>query len=162
MLILAPISVGELLDKITILEVKHARIAGAQKRANVARELAELRRIAERHLDDDAGLAPLVAALREVNGLLWDIEDGKRAAEARGMFDAAFVRLARDVYLENDRRAAIKRAINARSGSTIVEEKSHAGPGLQGPGEDGTSALPGLARQTATSGAAATLPASRA
>jgi hypothetical protein len=123
MAILAPISAGELVDKITILEVKSERIA-PEKRANVVHELTLLREIAARALPQ--GLEALTGELRAVNAALWDIEDGKRDCERRGDFGEGFVALARAVYRENDRRAAIKRRINDAAGSEIVEEKSYA------------------------------------
>ena len=134
MMIHAPISVGELYDKITILEVKTARFDDPAKLANVSRELELLRSIADREVEtvaalDRAELDRLVTALRDVNDALWDIEDGKRAAEARQTFDGEFLRLAREVYLKNDHRAAIKRAINLLIGSDIVEEKGYAAAG---------------------------------
>lgn len=127
---MAPISVGELYDKITILEVKLERFSDAAKRANVSRELEELRHVASVKVEATEGfdhtyLNRLVGNLRAINSDLWDIEDGKRAAEDRQAFDEDFIRLARDVYLKNDRRAAIKKAINSLTGSTIVEEKGH-------------------------------------
>jgi hypothetical protein len=123
MAILAPISAGELVDKITILEVKAERIDPA-KRPNVLRELNLLREIAGRELPQDA-VRPLAEELRTVNAALWDIEEGKRDCERRADFGPGFVELARAVYRENDRRAAVKRAINEAVGSEIVEEKSY-------------------------------------
>lgn len=125
MSIMAPISAGELIDKITILRVKAARIGDPAKEANVRKELAMLEAIAEGALPQTAEIDRLTAELAEVNGALWDIEDGKRDCERRGEFGEAFVQLARSVYVENDRRAAIKRAINEAAGSDIVEEKSY-------------------------------------
>src|SRR5690606_7333868 len=108
---LAPVSWGELLDKITILEIKAARIAEPAARANVARELALLREVAA-SVTDTPGLAPLLADLAVVNAALWEIEDSIRAKEAAAAFDAEFIALARSVYLTNDRRSALKRQIN--------------------------------------------------
>jgi len=125
MSIMAPISAGELVDKITILRVKAARIGDAAKEANVRKELAMLEALAETALPATAEIEQLTAQLAEVNGALWDIEDGKRDCERRQDFGEAFVGLARSVYIENDRRAAIKRAINEAAGSDIVEEKSY-------------------------------------
>lgn len=130
MIIKAPISVGELYDKITILEVKLERLDDASKLANVERELRELKNIAKAEVETSpnlnlAGLLENVEKLKAVNSELWDIENGKRAAEETKSFDAAFIDLARQVYMKNDWRAAIKRRINSLSGSTIVEEKSH-------------------------------------
>ncbi|MRX51893.1 hypothetical protein GI374_15995 [Paracoccus sp. S-4012] len=125
---LAPVSWGELLDKIAILELKAVRIADPAARANVARELALLREVAA-PARDAPGLAPLLAGLAAVNAALWDIEDAIRAKEARAEFDAEFIRLARSVYLTNDRRSALKREVNRLLRSDLVEEKDHSGGG---------------------------------
>jgi len=122
--ILAPISAGELVDKITILRVKAERIE-AGKRANVVKELTLLEALAVDALPGTPILAALTAELTEVNAALWDIEEGKRDCERRQDFGPDFVRLARAVYVQNDRRAAIKRAINDETGSDLVEEKSY-------------------------------------
>jgi hypothetical protein len=124
MALLAPISAGELIDKITILRIKAQRIA-PEKRANVRHELEQLEALAARELAA-VDLAALTAELTAINAGLWDIEDGKRDCERRGDFGPAFVALARSVYIENDRRAAVKRRINDAAGSDIVEEKSYA------------------------------------
>jgi hypothetical protein len=134
MSILAPISAGELVDKITILRVKARRIGDSAKEANVRKELALLEATAGEHLPDNADLARLTAELTEVNAALWDIEDGKRDCERRQDFGEGFVALARRVYIDNDKRAAIKRAINEVAGSEIVEEKSYK-PYLATPGK---------------------------
>ena len=125
MSIMAPISAGELVDKITILRVKAARIGDPAKEANVRKELAMLEAIAAQALPASADIDRLTGELAEVNAALWDIEDGKRDCERRDDFGDRFVQLARSVYVENDRRAAIKRAINEAAGSDIVEEKSY-------------------------------------
>lgn len=125
MSIMAPISAGELVDKITILRVKAARIGDPAKEANVRKELAMLEAIAADALPAGAEIERLTGELADVNAALWDIEDGKRDCERRGDFGDRFVALARSVYIENDRRAAIKRAINEAAGSDIVEEKSY-------------------------------------
>ncbi len=125
MAIMAPISAGELLDKITILRVKAERIGDPAKEANVRKELEMLEAIAAEALADEPALAGLTAELKAVNAALWDIEDGKRDCERRQDFGPRFVSLARSVYIENDRRAAIKRSINVAAGSEIVEEKSY-------------------------------------
>lgn len=122
--ILAPISVGELIDKITILRIKSRRIADPAKLANVGRELARLEALRS-GLPEDGDFLSLVDQLEAVNATLWDIEEAKRAHEREGRFDDAFVDLARQVYLKNDHRAALKRALNERAGSAIVEEKSY-------------------------------------
>jgi hypothetical protein len=122
--ILAPVSAGELIDKITILRVKVARIA-PDKRANVAHELSRLEAIAQAELTPSPQLEALTGELQAVNAGLWDVEDGKRDCERRGDFGPDFIALARRVYRENDLRAAIKRQINDLVGSSIVEEKSY-------------------------------------
>src|SRR5690349_4427670 len=120
-----PVSHGELIDKITILEIKSERIKNAAKVANVRVELDLLN--ATWHADDAArkDIANERAALRRINEALWDIEDRIRLKEKAKAFDAEFVELARSVYIRNDERAEIKRAINEKLGSTLVEEKSY-------------------------------------
>ena len=125
MSIMAPISAGELVDKITILRNKADRIGDPAKEANVRKELAMLEALADEALPKTPEIEWLTAELSQVNIALWDIEDGKRDCERRGDFGDRFVQLARSVYVENDRRAAIKRAINEAAGSDIVEEKSY-------------------------------------
>ncbi len=125
MSILAPISAGELVNKITILRVKAERIGDPAKEANVRKELALLEATAREHLPDTTEIARLTEELTAVNAALWDIEDGKRDCERRQDFGEGFVALARRVYIDNDRRAALKRAINEAAGSDIVEEKSY-------------------------------------
>jgi hypothetical protein len=120
-----PVSWGELLDKMTILEIKHARIASDEAQANVAREYEALRGFGDLALHE-AEVAPLVASLKQVNEELWDIEDAIRAEEADAAFGTRFIRLARSVYKKNDERAAIKRAINRCLESALIEEKSYA------------------------------------
>jgi hypothetical protein len=123
--ILAPVSAGELIDKITILRVKATRIGDPAKEANVRAELAQLEDIAARELALSPELDDLTSQLTEINAALWDIEDGKRDCERRQDFGPNFVALARRVYIDNDRRAAVKRQINTLVGSEIVEEKSY-------------------------------------
>lgn len=123
--IFAPVSAGELIDKITILRLKAERISDPAKAANVRHELGLLEAIAADHLSPSPELTRLTEALSTINAALWDIEDAKRDCERRSDFGDAFVRLARSVYLDNDRRAAIKREINALVGSEVVEEKSY-------------------------------------
>ena len=119
-----PVSWGELIDKITILEIKAERIADADKRANVGRELALLQdRLAA--APAHAGVAALTQALKTVNTALWEIEDDIRDCERDGDFGPRFVELARAVYRTNDRRAALKRDLNDALGSAITEEKSY-------------------------------------
>jgi hypothetical protein len=126
MILTIPASAGEVIDKLTILEIKLERIADAVKRANVEREAEALSAAWRAAVPDEAPVAELVAGLREVNGRLWEVEDELREHERRGEFGEAFVALARAVYRTNDRRAALKRGINERLGSTLVEEKSYA------------------------------------
>lgn len=123
---MVPVAVGELLDKITILEIKRARIPAGPKRANVVAELAGLAAARARLGLDEAALGSLVEELAAVNAALWTIEDDIRMCEARGEFGDRFVALARSVYAQNDRRAAIKSRLNAISGSALREEKSYA------------------------------------
>jgi hypothetical protein len=121
---LVPASWGELLDKISILEIKSARIVEAKAVANVRRELTMLSKCAEPIRSHDA-FAEWTAALRNVNERLWDIEDRIRQKEHEQAFDDEFIALARAVYKTNDERAAIKRTINMATGSAIVEEKHY-------------------------------------
>ncbi len=123
--ILVPISPGDLLDKITILRIKAARIEDAGKLGNIRRELALLEQNWRQAVPAIAELAADEAALARVNTELWDIEDRIREHEAQLRFDASFIELARAVYLRNDERAAIKQRINLKLGSTILEEKSY-------------------------------------
>lgn len=123
--ILVPISPGELLDKITILRIKVARIVDAAKLANVRLELELLEKTWK-----DSGCAVVDVArderaLQEVNERLWDVEDLIRDKEAKQTFDREFIELARAVYVSNDERAAIKKRINVQLGSRLVEEKSY-------------------------------------
>jgi hypothetical protein len=124
-LINTPVSFGELLDKIAILEIKAERIADPAKLANVRRELDLLNETWAAHPASSIDVAELRAALKQVNERLWVIEDDIRIKEKRQEFDAAFIRLARSVYFENDDRARVKRELNQRLGSTLVEEKSY-------------------------------------
>jgi hypothetical protein len=135
----APISIGELIDKITILEIKGERIADRGKVANVAKELALLRGIRSGAGLDGAEIDGFTRELKAVNEALWDIEDEIREHEARGDFGARFVALARGVYHNNDERSRIKQRINAAFGSDIVEEKSYKGA----PGDEGVREAPG-------------------
>lgn len=120
-----PVSPGELLDKITILRIKSQRMHDPQKLANVRLELDALQATWSGSIYAAADIAADVAALMAVNERLWVIEDDIRDKERARSFDADFIRLARAVYVENDERAAIKRRINLKLGSTIVEEKSY-------------------------------------
>jgi hypothetical protein len=123
MIVQAPISVGELIDKITILEIKTQRIFSRDKRDNIQRELALLETLlATLALPD---ISTHRAELKQINSELWDIENYKRACEQTSNFDLPFIEAARNVYLKNDLRAEIKREINLLAGSDIVEEKSY-------------------------------------
>lgn len=119
-----PVSWGELVDKITILQIKRERIANVQARANVTAELTLLHGIAAEVMRHET-LSGVIQQLEVVNRDLWEIEDNIREHEAARDFGRGFVRLARSVYRKNDRRAAIKRQINEMLGSALVEEKSY-------------------------------------
>jgi hypothetical protein len=121
-----PVSPGELLDKITILRIKSNRMSDAQKLANVRLELKVLEETWSASPYSKSDIAADVKALLQVNERLWVIEDDIRGKERAQEFDAEFISLARAVYVENDERATIKRRINSKLGSTIVEEKSYA------------------------------------
>lgn len=123
--ILVPVSFGELLDKITILEIKSEQMRDPEKLANVRRELALLQATWARTPESRHDVSALRAQLKQVNQRLWQIEDDIRRKEGGQQFDAEFVRLARAVYFENDERSRIKRAINATLGSSLIEEKSY-------------------------------------
>ncbi len=121
-----PISPGELLDRLVILEIKSERMTDPAKRANVVSEWSALAPLAADILSENRDVIELKGQLRSVNETLWEIEDTIREHERRGDFGPGFISLARAVYHTNDQRAAIKRAVNDRLGSTIVEEKSYA------------------------------------
>ena len=123
--ILAPISVGELIDKITILRIKRERIRAASAQANIDRELDRLLEIRAGSSLDVAELAALEDELFRVNGRLWDVEDEVRSLEQSGDFGERFIELARSVYRLNDQRSVLKRRINTVTASAIVEEKSY-------------------------------------
>jgi hypothetical protein len=125
-LLLVPVSAGELVDKITILEIKQERIGDETKRANVARELALLAEVLK-SLPASAALQELTKKLKEVNEQLWEIEDEIRRCERAADFGVQFIQLARSVYQINDRRSEIKRQINELLKSAIVEEKWYPG-----------------------------------
>jgi hypothetical protein len=120
-----PISCGELIDKITILEIKSERIRDAAKLANVRRELDLLNATWAGNPASRVDIGGERSRLKAVNEALWDIEDSIRLKEKARAFDAEFVELARAVYFRNDERAAVKREINAKLGSALVEEKSY-------------------------------------
>ena len=122
MIVKVPVSVGELLDKVSILRIKLDKFQDEQRRANVRRELDALLETCQEyglHHED------LETELVEVNTELWEVEDKLRVLESRADFGAEFIKLARGVYYTNDRRAAIKRRINEHFGSTLVEEKEY-------------------------------------
>ena len=119
------ISWGELLDRVTILEIKGSRLRSAAATANVARELAMLQAAAAEAHRSNPGLAPLKKELAAVNELLWEVEDKIRAKEAAKQFDPEFVELARAVYINNDKRADLKRQINRLMNSELIEEKQY-------------------------------------
>jgi hypothetical protein len=121
-----PISPGELIDKITILEIKSARITDAVKVANVRHELSLLETTWRASPYSSHNIDEQWAALRRINEKLWDVEDLLRDKERARTFDQEFIELARAVYFTNDERAATKREINTKLGSKIVEEKSYA------------------------------------
>jgi len=118
------LSWGEVIDKITILEIKQQRLSSAQAIDNVRRELAALNKVVAATTVPD-GLAALKQALRTVNEKLWDIENKIRAKEAASAFDQRFIELARSVYINNDERAKLKREINKLLKSELIEEKQY-------------------------------------
>lgn len=118
-----PISVGELIDKITILKIKQNKASDPEKLANIENELGELVATWEKEKASDINIDDLFDQLTKVNEALWDIEDDIRAKEAANKFDDEFIELARSVYKQNDLRAELKKQINLRSGSALVEEK---------------------------------------
>ena len=120
------VSLGELLDKITILQIKRERIADAAKNANVVAELETLQQSVRENVELDDAVRAEMRLLRSINEELWEIEDDIRECERQSNFGDQFVALARAVYFTNDRRAAAKRRINELSGSRLVEEKSYA------------------------------------
>ena len=124
-LISAPVSFGELIDKITILEIKSERMTDAAKLSNVRDELELLSALWQRDPASGTDISAERAELKRINGALWEIEDEIRLKERDRAFDARFIELARAVYHTNDERAAVKRAINLKLGSRLVEEKSY-------------------------------------
>ncbi len=121
----AEISVGELVDKVTILETKQERVESASALENIEKELSCLNARLSPILKSNAPLNPLKLELKGVNESLWDIENEIRSKEAKKEFDTKFIELARSVYQTNDHRSSIKREINDLLGSEIVEEKSY-------------------------------------
>jgi len=120
-----PISPGELLDKITILQIKAERISDPAKVANVTTELEMLEEVWREAVSDDDEIRALSAELRKINEALWDIEDDIRDEERNKRFGDRFIELARAVYVTNDRRAEAKKKVNLHLNSSIVEEKSY-------------------------------------
>ena len=123
--VLIPISPGELLDKITILQIKAERIADPVKVANVKTELEMLSKVWSEAVEVDAEITTLTAELKAVNQALWEIEDDIRDEERNKRFNERFIELARAVYVTNDERANAKKKVNLHLNSTIVEEKSY-------------------------------------
>ena len=120
--ILAPISIGELIDKITILEIKQIYMTGI-KLKNINKEMKLLKNILQdKNLEINIDL---IKNLKKINNTLWEIEDNIRIKESKQEFDEEFIKLARSVYIENDERASIKKEINQKYNSDLVEEKSY-------------------------------------
>ena len=125
MLIKIPVSVGELADKITILEIKKKKIADKKKLKRIINELIFLNDILKNEVKLNNLIKKEISSLKKINLKLWDIEDGKRNCEKNKNFGSTFIKLARDVYILNDKRAKIKFKINSLSGSDIIEVKSY-------------------------------------
>ena len=123
--ILAEISAGELIDKITILEIKKVKIVNKDKLIEIEKELLSLNETVKKFIPDHSKISKFKDNLKEINLKLWDIEDGKRSAEKNKEFGKEFIELARNVYKFNDERAKIKLAINIALGSNIKEVKSY-------------------------------------
>ena len=124
--ILAEISAGELIDKITILEIKKEKISNKEKLVEVNKELVSLNETLKKSINnDESKILSFKSDLKNINLKLWNIEDGKRSAEKNNKFDEKFIELARNVYKFNDERAKIKLAINNTLGSNIKEAKSY-------------------------------------
>ena len=123
--ILAEISAGELIDKITILEIKKVKIVNKDKLIEIEKELFSLNETMKKFIPDHSKISKFKDSLKEINLKLWDIEDGKRSAEKNNEFGEKFIELARKVYKFNDERAKIKLAINNSLGSNIKEVKSY-------------------------------------
>jgi hypothetical protein len=124
-IIMVEVGSGELVDKITILEIKSERISDQAKLKNVRHELDVLSQVRDTNLGDLTGLAELTQELKQINEALWEIEDDIRACEAEKDFGEKFIALARAVYVTNDKRADVKKQINLLTGATIIEEKSY-------------------------------------
>jgi hypothetical protein len=124
-MISTPVSYGEVLDKITILEIKTKNISDENKLKNVTNELGILTKTWEDHVTSSPELSTLKSQLKEVNQSLWDIEDNIRIKESKREFDDEFIQIARSVYVINDKRADVKKQINILLGSALIEEKSY-------------------------------------
>ena len=125
MLIKIPVSAGELVDKITILEIKKIKIKDKNKLNEIKKEHKYLKEILIKKIKLDKKIKHEISSLKKINLFLWNIEDGKRAAERKKEFGKKFIALARNVYIYNDKRALIKLKINQITKSSIVEVKSH-------------------------------------
>ena len=123
--ILAEISAGELFDKITILEIKKAKISNKEKLNDIEKELFSLNETVKKYIPNQSNISKYIKDLKSINLKLWDIENGKRAAEKNKNFNEKFIELSRNVYKFNDERAKIKLAINKALGSNIKEVKSY-------------------------------------
>ena len=123
--ILAEISAGELFDKITILEIKRAKISNKEKVNDIEKELVSLNETVKKYIPNQSIVSKHIDDLKNINLKLWDIEEGKRAAEKNNDFGEKFIELARNVYKFNDERAKIKSTINTSLGSNIKEVKSY-------------------------------------
>ena len=123
--ILAEISAGELFDKITILEIKRAKISNKEKINDIEKELVSLKETVKKYIPNQSSISKYIDDLKNINLKLWDIEDGKRAAEKNNEFGEKFIELARNVYKFNDERAKLKLTINNSLGSNIKEVKSY-------------------------------------
>jgi predicted nucleic acid-binding Zn-ribbon protein len=123
--ILAPVSVGEVLDKISILQIKAERISDESKLRNIENELRALNAVVRASVSINHTVESLLIELKAINLAIWCVEDDLRAMEGRGEFGLAFVEAARSVYKNNDKRSALKREINHLTGSKLVEEKSY-------------------------------------
>lgn len=124
-MISTPVSYGEILDKITILEIKSINITDVKKRKNVKHELNILQETWDQNIEPSQGIDDLKQQLKKVNQDLWNIEDNIRIKESKREFDEEFIQIARSVYVENDKRAAIKKQVNLLLGSELLEEKSY-------------------------------------
>ena len=124
--ILIEIGAGELIDRLSILEIKEARLVDEAQRKNVRTELDSLKALMRAHCPQNAEMERLAAALKKVNEALWVVEDGLRELEAKKAFGEEFVKLARSVYIQNDKRSALKREINELTGARRIEEKIYA------------------------------------